>query len=83
MIGPGADAKVLICTQPIDGRKGIDSLVALVQNGLGQDPFHGVVYIFRSKRKDRLKILWWDGSGALADDQACGIARWILLAAEA
>ncbi len=63
MIGPGADAKVLVCTQPVDGRKGIDSLVHLVQNGLGQDPYGGVVYIFRSKRKDRLKILWWDGSG--------------------
>ena len=63
MIGPGADAKVLVCTQPVDGRKGIDSLVHLVQNGLGQDPYGGVVYIFRSKRKDRLSILWWDGSG--------------------
>jgi transposase len=63
MIGPGSDAKVLICTYPVDFRKGIDSLVALVQHEFHQDPFAGVVYIFRSKRADRMKILWWDGSG--------------------
>ena len=63
MIGPGSDAKVLICTRPIDFRCGIDTLVAKVQHELGQDPWGGVVYVFRSKRKDRLKILWFDGTG--------------------
>lgn len=63
MIGPGSDAKVLICTKPIDFRCGIDSLVAKVQHEFQHDPFAGVVYVFRSKRKDRLKILWWDTTG--------------------
>lgn len=63
MIGPGSDAKVMICTQPIDFRKGIDSLVALIQNEFRSDPFSGVVWVFRSKRADRAKILWWDTSG--------------------
>ncbi len=63
MIGPGSDARVVICTKPVDFRKGIDSLVALVQHEIHQDPFSGVVYIFRSKRADRLKILWWDTTG--------------------
>jgi transposase len=63
MIGPGADAKVLVCTQFVDGRKGLDSLCRLIEQGLGLDPYGGVVFIFRSKRKDRLKIVWWDGSG--------------------
>jgi transposase len=61
MIGPGADSKVLVCTRLIDFRKGIDSLVALVQHEFRQDPFAGVVCTFRSKRADRMKILWWDG----------------------
>jgi transposase len=63
VIGPGADAKVLVCSQIIDGRKGLDSLVSLIQHGLGLDPYSQAVYIFRSKRKDRLKIVWWDGTG--------------------
>lgn len=63
MIGPGCDAKVLICTRPIDFRCGMDTLIAKVQHELRQDPWRGVVYIFRSKRKDRLKILWFDGTG--------------------
>lgn len=63
MIGPGSDAKVLICTRPIDFRCGIDTLIAKVQNQLGHDPWSGVAYVFRSKRKDRLKILWSDGTG--------------------
>ena len=63
MIGPGSDAKVLVYTRPVDFRKGSDSLIALVQHELHQDPFGGVVYIFRSRRADRLKILWWDTTG--------------------
>lgn len=63
MIGPGCDARVLICTRPIDFRCGIDTLIAKVQHELDQDPWGGVVYVFRSKRKDRLKILWFDGTG--------------------
>jgi len=63
MIGPGSDARVLIYTKSIDFRCGIDTLVAKVQHELGEDPRRGVVYVFRSKRKDRLKILWFDGTG--------------------
>lgn len=63
MIGPGSDAKVLIYTKPIDFRCGIDALTAKIQNELRHDPWSGVAYVFRCKRKDRLKILWFDGSG--------------------
>ena len=48
--------------QPVDFRKGPDSLLSLVRDG-GQDPFNGVLYVFRAKRADRVKIVWWDGSG--------------------
>ena len=60
MIPPGA--KVYVATRPVDFRKGPDGLVALVRDG-GADPFSGALYVFRAKRADRVKIVWWDGSG--------------------
>ena len=64
---PGAPApnpiKVLVATKPVDFRKQADSLAALVQAALGADPFCGTVYVFRAKRADRVKLLWWDGTG--------------------
>jgi len=52
-----------VATEPVDFRKGHNGLAALVQNHLHKDPFIGTVYVFRSKRADRLKLLYWDGSG--------------------
>jgi transposase len=63
MISIPAGARVLIATRPIDFRKGAHSLAALAAEMLGEDPFSGVVIVFRSKRADRLKILVWDTSG--------------------
>ena len=63
MIAATSGVKILVATKPVDFRKGPDSLVALVREQLGQDPFCGTLFIFRSKRADRLKILAWDGSG--------------------
>lgn len=63
MIGPGSDARVLIATRPVDFRKGADSSAVLVKAELGADPFSGVVYVFRAKKADRVKLVWWDGTG--------------------
>ncbi len=63
MIAAAGGVKVLVATKPVDFRKGADGLVALVREHLRQDPFCGAIFIFRSKRADRLKILAWDGSG--------------------
>ncbi len=49
--------------RPIDFRKGVNGLVALVAEALAADPYCGDVFIFRSKRTDRLKLLVWDGTG--------------------
>jgi transposase len=46
----------------LDFRKGAMGLMALVRDG-GADPFSGALYVFRSKRADRIKAVWWDGSG--------------------
>jgi transposase len=63
MIVPATNAQVLVATKPVDFRRGADRLAALVQESLSADPFCGAIYIFRAKRANRVKVLWWDGSG--------------------
>lgn len=60
---PPGPVRVLLATKPIDFRKGMHGLAALVQQQLKADPFSGTVYVFRSKRANRIKLLFWDGSG--------------------
>jgi transposase len=59
----GGEIKVFVATQPVDFRKQADGLAALVQEALREDPWSGAIYVFRSKRADRVKLLWWDGTG--------------------
>lgn len=63
MIVPAQRLAIVIATQPVDFRCGHDALAAIVQTRLGLDPHSGLMVVFRSKRKDRAKILTWDGSG--------------------
>jgi transposase len=65
MIGISGGRRVLLATQPIDFRKGMDTLAALVAEVLKADPFCGDIFVFRPKRCDRLKLLVWDGSGLI------------------
>ncbi|MBP2568501.1 transposase [Agrobacterium tumefaciens] len=53
----------MVATKPVDFRKGHDGLAALVKNELHKDPFTGTVFVFRSRKADRLKLIYWDGSG--------------------
>jgi transposase len=53
----------MVVTRPVDYRKGADSLAALVAAEFGGDPFSGVIYVFRAKRSDRIRLVWWDGTG--------------------
>ncbi|SFO45086.1 transposase [Roseovarius lutimaris] len=63
MIFPSNRVRILVATRAVDFRKGHDGLTALVQSVLRKDPFTGTVFVFRAKRADRLKLLYWDGSG--------------------
>src|SRR3954463_8307220 len=65
VILPPAPFRVLVATRPVDFRKGIDGLAAPVRERLGKEPFSGVVYVFRAERADRVKLLFWDGTGAV------------------
>lgn len=63
MIAPAGNFTIYLATQPVDFRKGMDGLAAIVQSEFDLDPFSGAIFIFRAKRADRLKILVWDGTG--------------------
>lgn len=63
MLSLALPGRVSLCTLPTDMRKGFDTLACLVQQELGQDPLAGDLFVFRSRRGDRLKLLWWDEDG--------------------
>ena len=63
MIGPTGTVRVMVATKPVDFRKGMEGLAALVREAMGADPFCGTVYVFRAKRADRVKLIFWDGTG--------------------
>jgi transposase len=63
MIGPPAGTRVWLAAGVTDLRKGFEGLSALVQEALREDPFSGQVFVFRGRRGDMVKLLWWDGDG--------------------
>jgi transposase len=63
MIGPTGAVRVMMATRPVDFRKGAEGLAALVREQMAADPFSGAVYVFRAKRADRVKLVFWDGTG--------------------
>jgi transposase len=63
MLSLSNHVKVFLTLQPADMRKSFDSLAALVHDVLQLDPLSGHLFVFRSKRCDRIKILYWDAQG--------------------
>ena len=63
MIGLPAGTRIWLVAGATDMRKGFDGLSALVQTALRDDPFSGQLFVFRGRRGDRVKVLWWDGQG--------------------
>lgn len=55
--------RIWFCTAPTDMRKGFDTLAALIRDALGGDPLSGQLFLFVGRRRDRLKILYWDRDG--------------------
>jgi transposase len=63
VIGLSGTVRVLVATKPVDFRKGAEGLAGLVREQMQADPFSGAVYVFRAKRADRVKLIYWDGTG--------------------
>jgi len=63
MIGLPSSVRIYLATSPIDMRAGPDGLSSLVKGALQADAFSGHLFVFMSKRSDRIKLLWWDHGG--------------------
>ena len=63
MIHLPASVRVYLCTSACDMRKSFDGLYALVRDTLELDAFAGHLFVFANRRKDRVKILYWDRDG--------------------
>lgn len=63
MLSLSLPGRVFLCTLATDMRKSFDTLAALVQAHLGQDALSGDLFVFRSRRGDRVKLLYWDEDG--------------------
>ena len=55
--------RIYLAVEPVDMRKQFNGLWALASEKLREDPFKGSLFVFTNKDRDRLKILYWDGSG--------------------
>jgi len=64
MIPVPASTRVWLAVGVTDMRKGFNGLAALAQDVLKQDPFSGHLFVFRGRRGDLLKVIWFDGQGA-------------------
>jgi transposase len=63
MIALPASTRVWLAAGVTDMRKGMDGLAALAQTTLAENPFSGHVFVFRGRRGDLVKLLWFDGDG--------------------
>ncbi len=63
MLTLSAQERIFVATEPVDLRRSIDGLAALVMNAFGEDPLSGHLFVFRNRRGDRMKVLAWDRNG--------------------
>jgi transposase len=63
MLSLPPSVRLFVASQPVDGRKGVDSLMVLVREVFGHDPLSGHLFVFFSMRCDRVRIVYWDRNG--------------------
>jgi transposase len=63
MLSLPPQVRVFLCTRPTDMRKSFDGLLALAQEHLARDVLQGGLFVFVNRRRDRVKILAWEGDG--------------------
>jgi transposase len=60
---PREDVRVYLCREAVDMRKSIDGLAVLVEQGLALDPFAPALFVFCNRRRDKVKLLYWERTG--------------------
>jgi transposase len=63
MLSLAANMRIWLCTAPTDMRKSFDGLSGLVQSVFARDVLEGHLFVFVNRRRDRVKLLWWDRDG--------------------
>ena len=63
MLSLPATLRIFLAVEPADMRKGFDGLAQLTRERIAEDPLLGHLFVFRNKRRDRIKILYWDRDG--------------------
>lgn len=63
MLSLPAALRIFLAVEPADMRKGFDGLAQLVRERIAEDPLSGHLFVFRNRRRDRVKILYWDRDG--------------------
>lgn len=63
MLSLPPSVRVFVATEPVDGRKGPDSLMMMIRDAFKMDIFSGHLFVFFSKRRDRVRIVYWDRDG--------------------
>lgn len=64
MIPVPAQTRIWLAAGVTDMRRGFNSLAALAEKTLARDPYSGHLFVFRGRRGDLIKMIWWDGQGA-------------------
>jgi len=84
MLSFGRPRAVWLGVEPVDGRKGFDGLYGVVKEGLGHDPLAGSVFVFTNRRRNRLRLIFFDGTGLVlcAKRLERGGFRWPVMAGE-
>lgn len=82
MLSLPAGTQVWLAAGHTDMRRGFDGLAAIVQSTLEQNPFSGHVFVFRGRRGDRIKVLWWSGDGLCLFAKRLEHGRFVWPAAE-
>jgi len=77
MLGLSSKSKILLAVDPIDFRKGVDSIVRLCQHQLELSPFDEQFFIFRNKRKTDIKVLYYDGQGFCLFHKRLSVGRFL------
>lgn len=63
MLNVPGPLKVFLCLEPADMRRSFDGLASMVEHVMRKNPLSGNLFVFRNKRADRVKLLYWEGDG--------------------